>query len=151
MQLMRRLRLALALVAALVAVVDAAERVCAPTRPDEEGPFYRPGAPERSRTGAGLTILGTVRSQDCHAIPGARLEWWSANGEGEYDDAHRAAQRADASGRYRYETSFPGRYPGRPPHVHVRVTAPGHRLLITQLYPTSGQTTMPIDLVLARE
>jgi protocatechuate 3,4-dioxygenase beta subunit len=127
----------------------AAQAACQPTRGDAEGPFYVPDAPARSRTGQGLVVFGTVRSTDCRPIPGAQLEWWSANAEGEYDDAQRATQRADPSGRYRYETSFPGRYPGRPPHVHVRVTAPGHQPLVTQLYPTPGQTTFPTDLVLA--
>jgi protocatechuate 3,4-dioxygenase beta subunit len=129
----------------------AAQGTCQPTKADAEGPFYLPDAPARNRTGQGLQIFGTVRSQDCHPIAGARLEWWSTDAAGEYDDAHRASQWTDATGRYRYETSFPGRYPGRPPHVHVRVTALGHRPLVTQLYPTSGQTTFPVDLVLASQ
>jgi protocatechuate 3,4-dioxygenase beta subunit len=70
---------------------------------------------------------------------------------GEYDGAHRATQRAGAEGRYRYETSVPGRYPGRPPHVHVRVSAPGHRTLVTQLYPRDGQTEMHTDFVLSAD
>jgi len=84
-------------------------------------------------------------------VPGARVEWWSANPGGGYDDAHRATQRADAAGRFRYETDFPGRYPGRPPHLHVRVTAPGHRPLVTQLYPTPGQSALEVDFVLVRD
>ncbi len=124
---------------------------CTPTRPDEEGPFYVPGAPERTHTGTGLVVFGTVRSQDCRPIPGAVLEWWSANSQGDYDAAHRARMRADSTGRYHYETDFPGRYPGRPPHLHVKVTAPGQRPLITQLYPTPDQTRLPVDLVLQRE
>lgn len=113
------------------------------------GPFYEPGAPERAATGRGLVVRGVVRSaKGCGPLPAARLEWWSANAEGNYDREHRAAQATDAQGRYRYETSFPGRYPGRPPHVHVRVTALGHRTLVTQLYPRDGQTEMPMDFVL---
>lgn len=76
------------------------------------------------------------------------LEWWSANPRGDYDSAHRATQRAGTEGRYEYTTDFPGRYPGRPPHVHVRVTAPGHRPLVTQVYPQQGQTALSVDLVL---
>jgi len=125
---------------------------CRPTRPDAEGPFYTPNAPERERTGRGLVVSGAVRSAaGCAALPGARLEWWSANPTGEYDDAHRATQRADGEGRYRYETDFPGRYPGRPPHLHVRVTAPGHRALVTQLYPRPGPSALEIDFVLVRD
>lgn len=125
---------------------------CAPTRPDMLGPFYTPNAPERGQTGRGLVVSGHVRSAgDCAPLPGARIEWWSANPQGDYDDEHRATQIVDGQGRYRYETDFPGRYPGRPPHVHVRISAPGHRLLVTQLYPGSGAKTIETDFVLTRE
>jgi protocatechuate 3,4-dioxygenase beta subunit len=126
--------------------------VCAPTRPDSLGPFYEPKAPERDSTGQGLVISGTVRSaSDCHALGEARIEWWSANAHGDYDAAHRATQQASADGQYHYTTDFPGRYPGRPPHLHVRVTAPGHRTLVTQVYPQQAQTDLSVDLVLVPE
>ena len=121
---------------------------CAPTPADAEGPFYVPHAPVRSSVGQGLVVTGTVRSAgSCAAIPGARLEWWQANPRGEYDDAHRATQSADAEGRYRFETTFPGRYPGRPPHLHVKVSAPGHQRLTTQVYIGAGQTEVAFDFV----
>ena len=133
-------------------LVSAATPVCAPTRPDSLGPFYESKAPERDSTGAGLSISGIVRSSgDCHALEGARIEWWSANAHGDYDAAHRATQQASADGQYRYTTDFPGRYPGRPPHLHVRVTAPGHRTLVTQVYPQQAQTALDVDLVLVPE
>ncbi len=129
-----------------------AQSACPPTRPDAEGPFYKPGAPERARTGSGLVVAGTVRSTgSCAPLPGARIEWWQADPEGRYDDAHRAVQRVDASGAYRYETDFPGTYPGRPPHIHVKVFAPGRRPLTTQLYPRPGQTELRTDFVLVPE
>lgn len=129
-----------------------AQADCAPTRPDSLGPFYQPGAPERAATGRGLVVSGVVRSATrCQPVAGARLEWWSANPRGDYDDAHRATARADGEGGYRYETDFPGGYPGRPPHVHVRVTAPGHRPLVTQLYPKPGDSPLAVDFVLASE
>jgi len=125
---------------------------CKPTRPDAEGPFYKPNAPERTKTGRGLVVTGAVRSASgCGALAGAQIEWWSANPRGEYDDEHRATQRADSEGRYRYETDFPGRYPGRPPHLHVRLSAPAHRTLVTQLYPKSGATMIQFDFILVRE
>lgn len=141
--------LALALALVLLPEIAAAQPACAPTRPDALGPFYEPNAPERSATGRGLVVSGIVRSaKGCLPLPAARIEWWSANARGDYDGEQRASQRADASGRYRYETTFPGRYPGRPPHLHVRVTAPGHKPLVTQLYPAPGQTQLEADLVL---
>ena len=132
--------------------VSAAPSACAPTRTDGLGPFYEPNAPERDHTGQGLVISGIVRSaRDCSPLDGAVIEWWSANPRGDYDNAHRAVQRAGAEGRYQYTTDFPGKYPGRPPHVHVRVTAPGHRPLVTQVYPQQGQTALNIDLVLVSQ
>ncbi len=128
---------------------QATQSACRPTAPDAEGPFYKPNAPERSSIGRGLVVTGVVRAAtSCAPIPRARIEWWQANSQGQYDDAHRASQTADAEGRYRFETGFPGVYPGRPPHLHVKVTAPGHRPLTTQLYPTPGQTDLPFDFVL---
>jgi len=127
----------------------AAEPACPPTRPDMLGPFYEPNSPERSVTGRGLVITGRVASaKGCAPLPGAQLARWSANPRGDYDAEHRGAQRADGTGRYRYETDLPGRYPGRPLHLHVRVTAPGHKPLVTQLYPRPGQAVMEVELVL---
>ncbi len=141
--------LALVLTLALLPETPAAQLACPPTRPDALGPFYEPNAPERSATGRGLVVGGVVRSaRGCGSLAGAMIEWWSANARGDYDGEHRASQRANGSGRYRYETTFPGRYPGRPPHLHVRVTAPGHKPLVTQLYPAPGQTQIDADFVL---
>jgi protocatechuate 3,4-dioxygenase beta subunit len=138
-----------ALAVILVAAPAWAQRACPPTPADSLGPFYTPGAPERASTGRGLAVSGVVRSATgCAPLPAARIEWWSADGTGEYQDALRATQRADGEGRYRYETVAPGRYPGRPPHLHVRVTAAGHRTLVTQIYPRDGERTIATDFVL---
>src|SRR5574341_2341975 len=120
----------------VVSSVWAGEAVCRPTASDSEGPFYTPSAPERSSIGRGLVVTGVVRTAgSCAPIPRARIEWWQANPQGQYDDTHRASQAADQEGKYRFETSVPGIYPGRPLHLHVKVSAPGHRSLTTQLYP----------------
>lgn len=143
---------AVLLVAPVLLGPAGAQPRCVPTKPDSLGPFYTPNAPQRARTGQGLVVTGTVRgAADCRPLSGAVLEWWSANTQGTYDDEHRATQRTDSEGRYRYETSFPGRYPGRPPHLHLKVTAPGHRPLVTQLYPTAGQTSITTDIVLTAQ
>ena len=135
-----------------IAAQSVAQSRCAPTRPDMLGPFYVANAPERARTGQGLVVAGRVLSASgCTPIPGARLEWWSANTRGEYDDGHRASATVGNDGRCRYETDVPGRYEPRPPHLHVRVTAPGHRPLVTQVYPTPEQTSIATDFVLVRE
>jgi protocatechuate 3,4-dioxygenase beta subunit len=125
---------------------------CTPTPPDALGPFYQPAAPERDNTGQGLVLSGTVRAAGtCIPLSGAQIEWWAANVSGTYDNAHRATQYTATNGAYRYETDAPGRYPGRPLHLHVRITAPGYRPLVTQVYPKQGQTTLMVDLVLTPE
>jgi len=41
----------------------------------------------------------------------------------------------------------PGVYPGRPPHIHFKVSAPGHKPLTTQLYLRGGEKAIRFDLV----
>ena len=122
---------------------------CEPTRPDMLGPFYEPDAPVRTSVGSGYVLSGAVlAASSCEPVPDARIEFWLANPEGEYDDAHRATVPAGTGGKYRFESNVPVSYGGRPPHIHVRVTAPGYRELVTQHYPDVGQTEANFDLVL---
>jgi protocatechuate 3,4-dioxygenase beta subunit len=44
-----------------------------------------------------------------------------------------------------------GAYSDRPPHIHVRVTAPGYEELVTQHYSERGQRKANFDLVLVAE
>ena len=126
-----------------------AQTKCPPTAADAEGPFYKANAPIRESTGRGLTISGRVRSAgSCTPIAGARLEWWLANAQGSYDDEHRGALVTAEDGGYRFETDFPPAYYGRPPHIHVRVFAPAHRTLTTQIYPEKGRKAVALDLVI---
>ena len=149
---MTRVVLALVIGFVLAAPASAQSPACAPTKPDMLGPFYTPDAPERAVTGHGLVVSGTVRSgRGCGPLSGARLEWWSADARGEYQDALRATQRTGDDGAFRYETVAPGRYPGRPPHLHVKISAPRHRTLVTQLYPRDGQRAIATDFVLVAE
>ena len=128
---------------------DAASR-CALTRTDALGPFYEPGAPVRSKVGTGYVLRGRVLTTGCRSIARARIELWLVNRRGEYDDAHRATVVAARDGRYRFESNKPPGYQGRPPHIHVRVSARGFRTLVTQHYPKAGRNTALFNLVLAR-
>jgi protocatechuate 3,4-dioxygenase beta subunit len=122
---------------------------CEPTPPDMLGPFYEPNAPVRTSVGSGYVLAGTVLDAgDCEPVGGARIEFWLANPEGEYDDAHRATVPVGAGGEYRFESNVPVSYGGRPPHIHLKVTAPGYRELVTQHYPDAGQKRANFDLVL---
>ena len=125
---------------------------CKPTQPDMLGPYYEPGAPVRTSVGSGYALSGAVlAAEDCKPIPKARIEFWLANSRGEYDDAHRATVYAGQSGGYRFESNVPVSYGGRPPHIHVRVTARGFEELVTQHYPERGQRKANFDLVLVAE
>jgi protocatechuate 3,4-dioxygenase beta subunit len=87
--------------------------------------------------GARLIITGQVLTTECLPVVGAILDFWQADAAGVYDNAGytlRGRQEADASGRYRLETVLPGEYPGRTPHIHVKVNAPGGPVLTTQIY-----------------
>ena len=125
---------------------------CQPTASDIEGPYYVPGAPERSKIGSGLIIRGTVRSsEDCSLLSGARIEWWQVNPEGVYDDAHRATLYTGQRGSYRLETHSPVSYFQRPPHLHVKVFAAGHKTLTTQIYPKMDESEIRFDFVLRKK
>ncbi len=125
---------------------------CKPTQPDMLGPFYEPGAPVRTSVGSGYVLSGTVlAAAECQPIPNARIEFWLANPRGDYDDAHRATVFAGERGEYRLESNVPVSYGGRPPHIHVRVRAPGYEELVTQHYPERGQRTANFDLVLVAQ
>ena len=125
---------------------------CPPTAPDAQGPFYKPSVPLKGRTGSGLVISGMVKTAgSCEKISGARVEWWQTNPQGSYDDAHRGALLTGADGKFSLETSFPPGYSGRPPHVHFKVIASGHRTLTTQIYPQEGHSSIDFDFVLVKE
>ena len=113
------------------------------TAGNAEGPYYKSGAPERAAlvepgmTGARLLLTGQVLTTDCRPVAGALLDFWQADDKGEYDNSGytlRGKQFADELGRYRLETVVPAPYPGRPPHIHVKVNAPGGPVLTTQIY-----------------
>jgi protocatechuate 3,4-dioxygenase beta subunit len=76
------------------------------------------------------------------------IELWLAGADGEYDDAHRATIIAEASGAYRFESNVPPPYYGRPPHIHLRISAKGFKTLVTQHYPSEGKKNAVFDIVL---
>ena len=107
-----------------------------------EGPYFKASSPERANIradaiGTRLLLTGTVVNTDCKPVSRALVDFWQADGGGAYDNSgfgFRGHQFTDAQGRYRLETVVPGLYPGRTRHIHVKVQAPGGRVLTTQLY-----------------
>ena len=113
------------------------------TPPNAEGPYYKAGSPERASlleaglSGARLVVTGYVLSTACEPIAGAWLDFWQADGNGEYDNVGyrlRGHQFSDDAGLYRLETILPAQYGSRPRHIHVKVQPPGGPILTTQLY-----------------
>src|SRR4030067_808921 len=82
---------------------------------------------------------------------GGRTEWGQTARRGRYDDEHRGSQNVDSEGGYRFSTDSPGVYPGRPPHIHFKAQAHGHRALTTQLYLRGGEPEVEFDIVLVPE
>ncbi|RFS84282.1 dioxygenase [Actinomadura spongiicola] len=113
-----------------------------PTPPQTEGPYFSPGSPERKdirsgKPGTLLTVSGIVYSLDCKPVARALLDFWQADNAGVYDNRgyiFRGHQYTDEQGRYTLTTIVPGLYPGRTRHIHVKVQAPGARILTTQMY-----------------
>ena len=144
-----RTYLSAALLLLLLLPLDATAGSCKPTEPDALGPFYKPGAPVRASVGKGYVLEGTVRAaRDCAPIEGAAIELWLAGPDGGYGDAHRAKVIADGKGAFRFESHVPPPYSGRPPHIHLRVSARGFDTLVTQHYPEEGQRKGTFDVVL---
>jgi hypothetical protein len=148
----------LASVAALagVALVVAGAGVSAPTAPgcpptldDGSGPFGRGAPPRRAKIGTGHVLTGIVLSSvDCRPLAGARIHLWQANRRGEYVRAGSATVVTDRSGRFRFEGPRPVSYEGRPPHIHLRVVAANHELLLTRYVPSPGARRGFVRLVL---
>jgi protocatechuate 3,4-dioxygenase beta subunit len=120
-----------------------AEGCGAPTPRDVEGPFYKAGAPMRADLAVAgakvprLVLAGRVLSAQCRPIANAKLDFWHADEDGEYDNVgyrYRGIVVTDAEGRYRLETIQPPAYAGRPRHIHVKIQAPDRPVLTTQLY-----------------
>ena len=114
-----------------------------PTLRQTEGPFFKPRSPERldltepGMRGQPMELSGVVLTRGCKPVPRALFDLWQADDAGDYDNKGfklRGHQYADAEGRYRVRTIVPGAYTGRTRHFHVKVQAPGGRVLTTQLY-----------------
>jgi protocatechuate 3,4-dioxygenase beta subunit len=170
--------------AALLVAPAAIAQQCRMTPRDALGPFYIKGAPmqaELCASGSGgsqkLAVSGRVLGMPgCVPLAGALVEVWQADARGDYtqvggkqDDPGcllRASLRTDGEGRYSFRTVLPGEYPGRPRHIHYRVSAAGYATLVTQLYfarergaaealvvtavPKDGALAAGFDVTLAR-
>lgn len=112
--------------------------------------------------GAAVVVSGRVLDLNNAPIEGAVLEIWQTADNGLYSGQDpeqpeynlRARMSTAADGRYLFSTVRPapytvpedgpvgellratGRHPWRPSHLHFIVTAPGHRTLVTEVFPS---------------
>jgi protocatechuate 3,4-dioxygenase beta subunit len=114
-----------------------------PTVRQTEGPFFKPRSPERRdlrEPGAGgrrVELSGSVLTRSCRPLRGVVVDLWHADEKGEYDNIgfrYRGHVITGPDGAFRFHTIVPALYSGRTRHYHVKVQAPGSRLLTTQLY-----------------
>lgn len=149
------------LAAALAPFLGTASARVMPTPPQSRGPFYpdrmpldqdndltrlMPADGDAAR-GEVTDLTGRVLDLDGTPVREALVEIWQCDANGRYiHSADRGGRPRDpgfqgygrattgADGGYRFRTIRPVPYPGRAPHIHVAVTAPGRRPLVTQLY-----------------
>ncbi len=132
-----------------------------PSERDFLGPFYVADAPRdpnlnrAGMPGQPIALLGRIREAGKGApVEAALVEIWQADGKGRYHPpgdgkaadypaaalALRGSLVTDAAGRYRALGVVPGLYRPRPRHWHLKISAPGYRTLITQLYITGDES-----------
>jgi protocatechuate 3,4-dioxygenase beta subunit len=114
-----------------------------PTVRQTEGPFFKPSSPQRSdlrERGAAsrpFELAGFVVTRRCNPLGGAVVDLWHADDKGDYDNTgfrYRGHVTTGPNGAFSFHTIVPAVYSGRTRHYHVKVQAPGSRLLTTQLY-----------------
>lgn len=106
-----------------------------------EGPYFVDRRFERSdirgnQSGVSLNLaIGVLNvDADCAPYPGAVVDLWQCNAQGVYSDVSapgsgdtvegtwlRGLQRTDRNGKAKFTTIYPGWYPGRTVHIHLKV------------------------------
>jgi protocatechuate 3,4-dioxygenase beta subunit len=104
------------------------------------------GANAPRAAGEWLDLGGSVIDERGRTIDAAEIEIWQCDAFGSYRHPRGAGSRVDAAfqgfgstrsdaqGRYRFRTIRPVPYPGRTPHIHVRLRHPSFGELTSQLF-----------------
>jgi protocatechuate 3,4-dioxygenase beta subunit len=147
------------LLGAALLLPQAGRAALLPTPRQSEGPFYPTLLPldadndlvtvagrEARAAGTVTHVFGRVLDADAQPLAGARVEIWQCDAAGRYHHPGDPRGPADpnfqgfghtlaaADGGYRFRTIRPVPYPGRTPHIHFAVIAPGRQRLVTQMY-----------------
>jgi protocatechuate 3,4-dioxygenase beta subunit len=128
-------------------------KVCVLTPEATAGPFYfdpnlvRSDITEGKKGAPLLLTLHAVEAKDCAPLQGARVDVWHADGLGLYsgyagqetgstkgETFLRGTQFTGADGEVRFNTIYPGWYPGRTPHIHFKVFIDNSNVITGQLY-----------------
>ena len=128
-------------------VPDPAAAGCLLQRAVTEGPYYVDLDLDRrdirgGRRGIPLTLrFAVLNATTCRPIKNATVEIWHADASGAYSGVAgnggtwlRGIQRANVRGQVRFETIFPGWYPGRTPHIHMKVFVSGSEIHTGQVF-----------------
>jgi protocatechuate 3,4-dioxygenase beta subunit len=116
-----------------------------------EGPYYVAADAKirkdirAGRPGTALALkLGVANVATCKAVKGAAVDIWHADAGGVYSDEAqndtvgqtflRGVQKTNASGIATFTTIYPGWYPGRTVHIHVKVHIGGNVVHTGQLF-----------------
>ncbi len=112
-----------------------------------EGPYYLDDQKVRrniteGKPGTPLILrLTVVDASTCRPLRGAAVDVWHCDSGGAYSGVQgsagtflRGIQRTDAKGLVTFRTVYPGWYPGRTVHVHVKVALGGNVVHTGQLY-----------------
>ena len=154
-----------------LAVYSVAHSVQARVTPSQSlGPFYPSTLPLDSdadltyvdgqvgrATGMITNLVGQVADIKGRPIPDALIEIWQCDAFGAYHHPRAGGgidpyfqgygkTTTDTMGRYRFKTIRPVAYPGRAPHVHVKITQ-GSQQLVTQIY-VRGEAANERDFLL---
>ena len=118
-----------------------------------EGPYFLDDQRVRrditeGRPGVPLTLrLAVVDASTCRPLRGAAVDVWHCDAAGVYSGVQgnagsflRGIQRTDAKGVALFRTIYPGWYPGRTVHVHVKVSLGGNVVHTGQLYVSDAVT-----------
>ncbi len=100
-------------------------------------------------------LSGVVSDLQGRPVAGAEVQIWQCDHEGHYRhsrspiSAPMAFQgfgkvQVGADGRYKFRTIKPVAYPGRPPHIHMKIKLDKRELLTTQMY-VSGEAANARD------
>lgn len=107
------------------------------------------GQPLPRARGEHLDLHGIVRDDAGRAVDNAEIEIWQCDVHGSYRHPRGAgeridagfqgfgASRSDARGSYRFRTIRPVPYPGRTPHIHVKLRHPAFGEVTSQLFVAS--------------